>query len=126
MKTNPDVLGCFWIPPHYHKLTSSGVDANTVKPYSANATDLQFRQNFQNHILPELRLKATPYQDGRKFMRKSKAYGVGFSDIVNDALRQIYKGHKSYVLTQDQVVEILKFVPDVNVSYSDGIYFVWK
>lgn len=126
MKTSTDVLGCFWLPPHYHKLTSSGVDQNTIKPYSTNTTDSQFRQNFQTHVLPELRAKAKPYKDGKKYMRKSKAYGEGFYSIVNDALKQIYKNQKGYVFTQDQVIEILKIAPDTNVSYSDGIYFVWK
>lgn len=45
---------------------------------------------------------------------------------MNDALREIYKNRKGYVFSQDQLIEVLKFVPDVNVSYSDEIYFVWK
>lgn len=126
IKTSTDVLGCFWLPPHYHKLTSSGVDQNTVKPYSTKVADSEFKQHFHEHILPELRSNIVPYQDGKKYMRKSKLHGRGFCDVVNDALKQIYKNRKGYVFTQEQLVEIIKFIPDIDVSYSDGIYFVWK
>ena len=85
------MLGCFWLPPHYHKLTSSGVDQNTVKPYSTKVADSEFKQHFHEHILPELRSNIVPYQDGKKYMRKSKLHGRGFCDVVNDALKQIYK-----------------------------------
>ena len=73
------MLGRFWLPPHYHKLTSSGVDQNTVKPYSAKVADSEFKQHFHEHILPELRSNIVPYQDGKKYMRKSKLYGRGIS-----------------------------------------------
>lgn len=64
------MLGCFWLPPHYYKLTSSGVDQNTVKPYSTKVADSEFKQHFHEHILPELRSNIVPYQDGKKIYEK--------------------------------------------------------
>ena len=45
---------------------------------------------------------------------------------IVQTLKQIYKNRKGYVFTQEQLIEIIKFIPDIDVSYSDGIYFVWK
>ena len=124
INSSTDVLGCFWLPPHYYKLCSSGVDQNTVKPYPTH--DTGNKKYFQNYILPQLKTKAVPYKDGKKYLRKSKSFGEGFCSVVNDALREIYKNRKGYVFSQDQLIEILKFIPDVNVFYSNEIYFVWK
>lgn len=122
-KTSTDVLGCFWLPPNYYKLCSSGIDQNTVKPYKTNSCN---SKDFQNCVLPLLRMQAEPYQDGRKYLRKSNSAGEGFSSVVNDALRELYKNRKGFVFTQNQLIEVLRFVPDANVSYTDEIYYVWK
>lgn len=123
---NTDVLECFWFPPNYYKECSSGVNQNTIKPYSATARSLDNNRHFQTSILPQLRMQITPYKGKNKYLRKSKLHNMGFCDVVNDALREIYKNRKGYVFSQAQLIEILKFIPDASASHDDGIYFVWK
>ena len=67
----------------------------------------------QHHILPI-----------RNISRRK--YALGFRDVVNDALREVYNGAKGYVFTIEQLTEIVKFVPDVNVVKSNGIFYVSK
>ena len=81
---------------------------------------------FYDITLPKLKRSTTPYPTNQKYLKKSRKYALGFRDVVNDALREVYNGAKGYVFTIEQLTEIVKFVPDVNVVKSNGIFYVSK
>lgn len=105
VSANSDVLNYFWLPKNCYNTCVSGANANTM---------------------PKLKRSTTPYPANQKYLRKSRKYALGFRDVVNDALREVYNGTKGYVFTIEQLTEIVKFVPDVNVVKSNGIFYVSK
>lgn len=126
-KINTEVLGCFWLPPQYYNDCISGANANTIKKRGNSvATDYYSQEYFEKVTLPSLRQNITPYPSSKKYLEKSSKYCLGFRDVVNDALRAIYKGMKGYVFTIEQLTEVIKFVPDVKVVLDDDIYYVSK
>lgn len=125
-KASIDVLGCFWLPPNYFNTCISGVNQNTIETYSASKRNLDANKHFQESILPLLRSKAEPYPSNMKYLPKSESHPVGFRSVVNDALKEVYANRKGYVFSKEQLLEVLRFVPTIKVSYSDEIYFVWN
>lgn len=123
---NENVLGCFWLPPQYYNTSVSGANMNTIKYVGKNNSDHYNHEYFEKVTLHRLLEENIPYSSSKKLLPKSKSYSLGFRDIVNDALRQIRKGRKGYVFTIDQLREVLRFIPDVKVSYDDDIYFLWE
>jgi len=124
-KASTDVLGCFWLPPNYFNTCISGANQNTIKAYSKSERNLDANKYFQECILPLLRSQAEPYPGNMKYLPKLESHTVGFRSVVNDALREIYANRKGYVFNKNQLLEILRFIPSVQVSYSDETYFVW-
>lgn len=119
-----EVLSCFWLPPTYYRTCVSGVNKNTIIRKGDDIYSERKQRHFEIHVLPMLRNQITPYPASMKYLPKSKIYADGFRDVVNDALREIYAKRKGYVFSKEQLIEILKFVPGVKVSYCDDVYFV--
>lgn len=131
IKIKNEISMDFWIPSHLHRLCVSGVNPHTVKERVdtkklKKKRDEKTEKYFQECILPRLRKQIIPHSNDEKYLRGKIAYGAGFRDLVNNALHQIYKNQRGYVLSKEQLIEVLKFVPDAKVIYSGGIYFIWK
>lgn len=125
-KENKEVLDCFWLPPNFFNTCVSGVNQYTIGTYSKVKRNLDANDYFQEHILPLLKTQAKQYHDNIKYLHKSKLYPEGFREIVNNALKEIYANRKGYVFSTKQLIEILRFIPDINVFYEDDMYFLWK
>lgn len=124
---NSPVLDCFWLPHTHHHVCISGANQYTIKRYRNNKYGDEYSQDyFQRVTLPSLRNNVIPYPASMKRLPKSKEYCNGFREVVNDALHEIYGGRRGFVFTTDQLIEILKFVPDVEIVRNDGIYYVKK
>lgn len=124
---NSPVLDCFWLPPtHYHTCVS-GANQYSIKPYRNNKSGDGYSQDyFQRVTLPSIRNNITPYPTSMKRLPKSSKYCNGFREIVNNALYELNNGRRGYVFTVEQLTEILKFIPNVEVVRNDGIYYVRK
>lgn len=48
-----------------------------------------------------------------------------FVAYINDVLHQIRNGAIDYVYNEDQLKELLRFEPNIQVSYHDGVFYVW-
>ncbi len=126
-KENNKVLSCFWLPPNYYNTCVSGINEDTIKSRSHNYRNSDEDKYFQKHILPSLRrLAITSLHLKQKFLPKSCKNANGFREVVNDALRELYAKRTGYVFSKDQLLEVLRFIPDVNVSFNDDIYFICR
>lgn len=126
VSANSDVLNYFWLPKNCYNTCVSGANANTIEEYHSDPHIRSSQEYFYDITLPKLKRSTTPYPANQKYLRKSRKYALGFRDVVNDALREVYNGAKGYVFTIEQLTEIVKFVPDVNVVKSNGIFYVSK
>lgn len=126
VKSNADVLNYFWLPKNYYNTCVSGANANTIGKYNSNPHVENSQEYFYDVTLPKIRNAITPYPSSQKYLKKSRQYPLGFRDVVNDALKEIYKGSKGYVFTIEQLTEVMKFVPNVNIVRSNGIFYVSK
>lgn len=126
MSKNNKILNCFWLPSNCYNICVSGANENTIKSRSHNYQNSNEDKYFQKHILPSLRRLAITGLHKQKFLPKSCKNPNGFREVVNDALREIYAKRTGYVFSKDQLLEILRFVPDVGVSFNNGIYFICR
>lgn len=126
VSANSDVLNYFWLPKNCYNTCVSGANANTIEEYHSDPHTRSSQEYFYDITLPKLKRSTTPYPTNQKYLKKSRKYALGFRDVVNDALREVYNGAKGYVFTIEQLTEIVKFVPDVNVVKSNGIFYVSK
>jgi hypothetical protein len=125
IETNVEVMNYFWLPKAYVNTCVSGADQNTVKRRSGEMSRTKDGY-FENYVLPTIRNRLIPYSTDCKYLPKSKEYVEGFREVVNEALENIYAKRKGFVFNQEQLVEVLRFVPSAEVSFRDGIYFIWK
>ena len=44
--------------------------------------------------------------------------------MINDCLKDIREGRIAYVYTELAVKDILRFEPDINLSYKDGVFYI--
>ena len=121
---NFEILNYFWLPNKYYRASVSGVNAYTIKRIDNNIHSDNDRKYFETYVLPRLRKNIKPYPESEKYLPKSQMYPEGFRDIVNDALKELYSNRQSYVYSKEQLIEVLRFIPDINVSYRDDIYFI--
>lgn len=127
VENNSPVLDCFWLPPNYYHTCISGANQNTIAKYGKSSGENHYSHDyFQQVTLPSIRNKIIPYPKNQKYLKKSKQYCAGFREVVNDALNEIYKGRRGYVFNTEQLIEIIKFIPDVDVIKDDGMYYVSK
>lgn len=125
-KTKNNALRYFWLPSDYTRTCVSGVNQYTIEYKSKSHREFDANMNFQKHILPSLRSQAEPYPKNLKYLPKSEYYPSGFRCVVNDALKEIYSNRKGFVFNKEQLIEILRFMPNAKVLYSSEMYFVWK
>lgn len=48
-----------------------------------------------------------------------------FISYINDVLHQIRSGKIDYIYSERQLTELLRFEPNIQVSYHDGVFYVW-
>ena len=47
-----------------------------------------------------------------------------YRQMINGCLRDIRQGRTAYVFKEEHVKDILRFEPDINLSYKDGIFYI--
>ena len=81
-------------------------------------------EKFESEILP--RLIAENEVSREMWMEEdeddlSEAYY--YSTAINDSLKEIRKYETAFLYNLREVKDILRFEPDINIIYSDGIYY---
>ncbi len=97
--------------------------------------DIVDESHFEDVILPYLR-EITPCSNEKKLTRRAvKNRAVCYEDgkysldeyyvgMINDSLFEMRHGRTIYVFNLNQVVEILRFEPDANITLHDGIFYI--
>lgn len=91
--------------------------------------------DFENIVLPYLRKMIVPCEKRRLSYKILKSRGVVYRDadssldeyyvsMINDTLKCIRSGETAYLFSLEQVVEILRFEPNVNCVLCDGMYYL--
>lgn len=97
--------------------------------------DLVDDTQFEAVILPYLR-EITPRSNEKKLTRRAvRSRDVCYEDgkysldeyyvsMINDSLSEIRHGRMVYVFNLNQVMEILRFEPEANITLHDGIFYI--
>lgn len=110
----------FWRDNIMDRTTNTGMSKNVTSQYASNTG--------KNKIVEDIKLKNIPYTDGRKFIPKDKfEKNAYFTNLVNEALDDIWHGKKGFCFSTDQLKEIIKICPDVSVkyNYTDDQWCCW-
>ena len=119
--TKTTTFSHFWRNNITWRSTNTGMNENVLRTYNHN--------NSQQEIIAHIRLGAIPYTDGRKRIpREERKYNPYFTDVVNDCMKEIWKGKRGFVCSTDQLKEVMRILPSVNVEGSEfgTYYYCWK
>ena len=108
----------FWRNPVTWRSTNTGMNQNAISTYNPYSS--------KKDIIKHIRKNIIPYTDKRKYVKQNK--NDYFADIVNDCMKDIWKCKRGFVFTYEQLKEVMRILPSVNVEwseYSDG-YYCWK
>jgi len=109
----------FWISDLLWRTTNTGISQNVISTYAPYKS--------KKSIIAHMRENITPYSDGRKYIpRKERKYNPYFTDIINDCMKDVWKGDKGFVFNENQLKEVMKIFPSVDVEwskYSGGYYY---
>lgn len=111
----------FWRDDIKWRSTSTGINQNVINTYNFNYS--------KQEIIEHIRLNAVPYTDGRSRLPKlERKYNPYFTDVVNDCMKEIWKGGCGFVCNTDQLREVIKILPSVNVNCDkfSKYYYCWK
>lgn len=111
----------FWRSNITWRSTNTGMNENVLRTYNLN--------NSQKEIIAHIRLSAIPYEDGRKRIpKRERKFNPYFTDVVNDCMKEIWKGKRGFVCSTDQLKEVMRILPSVNVvgDKFGTYYYCWK
>ena len=112
-------LNYFWMPEGYYNTTASGLDGHSMKK---KGKDYYWFYRWLDGAMRD----NIPYPDTIKKIPRINSFPHGFADIVNDALEEVRNYRVGMLYTKSQIVEFLKFIPDVIIEADDGVYWVKK
>ena len=127
--TNAQVLKCFWLPNTHYRTISSGIDENTIRNTATNAQckiglEEMEHQRIKRIIADSANVVVNTEHRRKKYLGKGGGFPYGFSQIINDALHEIYKGHRGFVFNDQQAMVVCSFLTSPEIEIRDGFIYI--
>ena len=125
---NKDILRCFWLPSECYHTTSSGVDAQTIRHRGTNlpctaGLDVIINQKI-DRIIAEAKEKKKDRKGNGRYLKRSPILPDGYFEIVNDALKEIYRGGGGIVFNEKQAVTVCSFLECPVLEFREWYIYV--
>jgi hypothetical protein len=111
----------FWRNTITWRTTNTGMNQNVIHTYAPHKR--------KKDIIVHMRENIIPYTDKRKYLNpEEKKKHDYFVEVVNDCMKDIWKGNSGFVFKDSQLKEVMMILPSVNVEWSEysGGYYCWK
>lgn len=110
----------FWRSNITWRSTNTGMNENVLCTYNF--------YNSKKDIIKHIRENIIPYTDGRRCIPKNeRKYNPYFTDVVNDCMKEVWKGKCGFVCNTDQLKEVMRIKCDINVECGElGEFYCWK
>ena len=90
-------------------------------------------EKYGQHLMEQLR--ATNFTSNRKYLPEGSSTKGMYDDnitplyqyhrrIMNECLKNIRAGRMTYVYTKEELKTIMKYEPNINVLYQDGVFYI--
>lgn len=90
-------------------------------------------KDFTDKVLELLKKQNTPSK--KLFLTRQRSKNISFNDgiatldsyyvsMINDSIRSLRAGKIAYLFNWNQIIEILRYVPDIKVSVKNHIFYV--
>jgi hypothetical protein len=81
----------------------------------------------KKHVVPARTKRMTLSGSNYKYMgmRQETTLNQYYCEFINDAIRELKKGHTAYVFKISQIADIMSFLPDIHIdAFKDGIFYL--
>lgn len=110
----------FWRDPITWRTTNTGMNENVISTYAPYTN--------KEYIIQHMRENIVPYTGKCKYLKNNKKKRDYYVEVVNECMKDIWKGYRGFVFSDSQLKEVMRILPSVNVEWSEycGGYYCWR